>query len=321
MVPVFRFHDLLDNHSPSYVGEAGVGIRSHIARAIRDADVVLALGIRFGEMTTDAYTLFAMPDADQRIIHVHPSDGELGKVVQASLPIQANASAFAEALRGSALRPSTSRSEWCSMLRAAHAAALVAPKQPGPLDMGEIMRWLQANLPEDVIITNGAGNFSIWPNKHFSYGRAARLLGPQSGSMGYGLPAAIAAKVAHPDRMVVCFAGDGDIQMNLQELGMAMQHEAQPIVLVLNNGMYGTIRMHQERTFPERVSGTAIANPDYVQLAMAYGFYAERVIATEDFARAFERATASTSGALLELIIPPEQLAPGLSIDDARAGR
>lgn len=184
--------------------------------------------------------------------------------------------------------------------------------------MGEIMVWLQERLPADVIITNGAGNFSAWPNKHFSYGTEARLLAPQSGSMGYGLPAAVAAKVAYPERMVICFAGDGDIQMNIQELGTAMQAGAQPIVLVLNNGMYGTIRMHQERDFPARVSGTEIINPDYVQLAQAYGFHAERVQATDEFAAAFDRAAASATGGLLELIVPKNMLTPGMSIEQMR---
>ena len=318
MASAFRFHDLIDNDSSCYVGDAGVGMLSHVRRAITDADVILAVGIRFGEMVTDAWTLFDLPNPTQTIVHIHASDRELGKVVQANLPIHASPGAFLAELGGATLRPSSSRSEWRAGLRSARLASLPAPTQPGPLDMAAIMTWLQDRVPNDVIFTNGAGNFSIWPNKHFSFGPGMRLLAPQSGSMGYGLPAAIAAKLADPKRMVVCWAGDGDLQMNVQELGTAMQEGAQPIVLVLNNGMYGTIRMHQERTFPGRISGTEIANPDFVTLAKAYGFHAERVESTDEFAAAFDRAAASPTGALLELMVPSEMLAPTLSIDEAR---
>ena len=316
---VFRFHDLIDNHSPVYVGDAGVGMQRHVKRLITEADVIVAIGIRFGEMATGAYTLFSIPDPEQTIIHVHPSDRELGKIIQASVPVHASPNTFCAGLADVTLEPSSVRRQWCADARADREAAVVPPPQPGELDMTAVMRWLQDRLPADVIITNGAGNFAIWPNKHFSFGEEARLLAPQSGSMGYGLPAAIAARVAEPDRVVLCFAGDGDIQMNIQELGTAMQEDAQPIVLVLNNGMYGTIRMHQEREFPTRVSGTDIANPDYVMLAQAYGFHGERIESTDQFPDAFERALSSTTGALLELIVPPEMLSPTLSIDQARS--
>ena len=314
----FRFNDLLDNNSASYVGEAGVAMRPHVADAITSADLVIGLGVRFGEMTTDAYRLFDLPDAAQEIIHVHPADRELGKVVQADVPIQAHASACAEALAEVVLTASASRSSWCDGLRQAHLEALVPPTQPGALDMSAVMAWLQESLPEDVIITNGAGNFATWPNKYFSFGESARLLAPQSGSMGYGLPAAIAAKVAYPDRMVVFFTGDGDFHMTMQELGTATQVGAQPIVLIINNGMYGTIRMHQERSYPARVSGTEIINPDFAQLARSFGFHGERVTTTEEFAPAFTRAAASTSGAVLELVVSSEMLTPVMSILDAR---
>ncbi len=315
----FRFHDLIDNDSRCYIGDAGVAMQPQVRQAITDADVIVAIGIRFGEMVTDAWTLFDIPNPAQTVVHVHPSDRELGKVLQANLPIQAAPGVFVTELQGANLTPSQARRAWCAELRDQRMAHLVAPEQPGPLNMAAVTQWLQDHVPDDVIFTNGAGNFSIWPNKHFSFGEDMRLLAPQSGSMGYGLPAAVAAKIAEPNRMVVCWAGDGDLQMNLQELGTAMQADAQPIVLVLNNQMYGTIRMHQERTFPTRVSGTEIENPDYVQLAKAYGFHAERVTATDQFASAFERAAASTTGGLLELMIPPEMLSPTLSIDQARS--
>ena len=184
--------------------------------------------------------------------------------------------------------------------------------------MVAVTSWLRETLPDDVILTNGAGNFTVWPNKFFKFGPNARLLAPQSGAMGYGIPAAIAAKVAHPDRTVVCFAGDGDFQMNCQELGTAMQAGRQPIILILNNGIYGTIRAHQERNYPARVSGTSLMNPAFVQLAQSYGFYAERVTATADFAAAFGRALQSKSGAVLELIISPEAITPRQTLTQMR---
>jgi acetolactate synthase-1/2/3 large subunit len=181
------------------------------------------------------------------------------------------------------------------------------------------MEHVRDVLPEDAILTNGAGNFTVWPNKFFKFGKKSRLLAPQSGAMGYGLPAAVAAKVAFPERTVVCFAGDGDFQMNCQELATAKQAGAQPIVLILNNGIYGTIRAHQERNYPGRVSGTTMDNPDFVALAKAYGFHAERVERTEDFPAAFARARASRSGAVLDLDISPEALTPRQTLSQMRA--
>ena len=318
VVTVFRYHDLFDNTSTCYVGDASVGMLPHVREAITEADLILAVGGRFGEIATEGFTLFDMPDTAQTIVHVHPSDRELGKVVQADIPVHSAPGPFLEMLGSATIPPDAIRREWWARWSVRQRDSLIAPPQPGPLDMGDIMLWLQGRLPNDVIITNGAGNFAAWPNKHFSYGPNARLLAPQSGSMGYGLPAAVAAKVAYPERMVVCFAGDGDIQMNIQELGTAMQAGAQPIVLVLNNGMYGTIRMHQERDFPARVSGTEIVNPDYVQLAQAYGFHAERVETTDALIDAFDRAAASETGGLLELIVPRDMLTPRMSIDQMR---
>jgi acetolactate synthase-1/2/3 large subunit len=184
--------------------------------------------------------------------------------------------------------------------------------------MGQVSAYLRKVLPEDVIVTNGAGNFTVWPNKFILYGPKARLLAPQCGAMGYGVPAAIAAKLAHPERLVLCFAGDGDFQMNCTELATAAQAGAQPIILILNNGIYGTIRAHQERHYPTRVSGTTMANPDFAALARAYGFHGERVERTEDFAAAFARATASGTGAVLDLVISPEALTPRVTLSQMR---
>ena len=269
-----------------FAGEAGVGMPAHVKRLMRDADVILAVNVRFGEMTTDAYTLLSVPIPTQKLIHVHASDREIGKIYVPTIGIQAGPNAFATALTP----VSGAWSNWRRTARADYEASFDCPPQPSPVDMAAVISWLRDRLPDDVILTNGAGNFTVWPNKFFKFGPQARLLAPQSGAMGYGLPAAIAAKVACPARTVVCFAGDGDFQMNLPELGTAMQAGAQPIVLILNNGIYGTIRAHQERNYPARVSGTVLENPDFVALARAYGYHAERVQGTDDFAASFERS-------------------------------
>lgn len=300
---VFRSQDLIDNTSASFIGEAGVAMSDGVASMISNADVLLALGIRFGEVATKGFSLVGIPDPAAEVIHVHPSPDELGKVVQASLPIVANPSTFCEALNGAALTPSPSRRAFCESGRATYLDMVRSPPSTSPVDMATVMEILRDGLPADAIITNGAGNFTRWPNRYYSFGANARLLGPQSGSMGYGLPAAIAARLADPGRVVVCFAGDGDFQMTIQELGTAMQHGAQPIVIVVNNASYGTIRMHQEREFPGRVSGTEIKNPDLVQVARAYGFEAVRVEETSGFAPALQRSMASRSGALIELMV------------------
>lgn len=314
VVAAFRYQDQFDNFSPVYVGEAGVGMPAHVKALVRDADVILAINVRFGEMTTDGYTLLDVPVPVQKLIHVHASDREIGKIYQPTLGIQAGPNAFAAAL-------SPVRGGWAGWRaegRAAWEAAFDAPVQPSPVDMVIATAHLREVLPTDAILTNGAGNFTVWPNKFYKFGPKARLLAPQSGAMGYGLPAAIAAKVAHPGRTVVCFAGDGDFQMNCQELATSVQAGAQPIVLLLNNGIYGTIRAHQERSYPGRVSGTTMVNPDFVMLARAYGYHAERVERTEDFPAAFARALASGSGALLDLNISPEALTPRQTLSQMR---
>lgn len=314
VVAAFRFQDQFDNHSPVYAGEAGVGMPAQVKRLIREADVILAVNVRFGEMTTDGYTLLSVPVPEQTLIHVHGSDREIGKVYQPALGIQAGPNAFA-----AALRPVTGGwAAWRAQARAEWEAGFDLGPQPSPVDMGLVTAHLREILPEDAILTNGAGNFTVWPNKFYKFGPKARLLAPQSGAMGYGVPAAVAAKVAYPERTVVCFAGDGDFQMNCQELGTAMQAGAQPIVLILNNGIYGTIRAHQERSYPARVSGTTLENPDFVMLAKSYGFYAERVERTGDFPAAFARALASRTGAVLDLNISPEALTPRQTLSQMR---
>ncbi|WP_082549681.1 thiamine pyrophosphate-dependent enzyme [Mesorhizobium sp. Root552] len=313
-VAAFRYQDQFDNHSPVFVGEAGVGMLPHVKALIRDADVILAINVRFGELTTDGYTLLSIPQPRQKLVHVHISDREIGKIYSPTLGVHAGPNSFAQSLAP----VQGAWSSWRAEARTAYENSFDAPVQPGLVDMVAVTAHLRNVVPDDVIVTNGAGNFTVWPNKFFKFGPKSRLLAPQSGAMGYGLPAAIAAKATYPERTVICFAGDGDFQMNCQELGTAMQAGAQPIILILNNGIYGTIRAHQERNYPARVSGTSLQNPDFVGLAKSYGFHAERVETTAAFASAFGRALASKTGAVLELIISPEALTPRQTLTQMR---
>ncbi|KAA0912331.1 thiamine pyrophosphate-binding protein [Aquicoccus porphyridii] len=316
VVTAFRFADRFDNHSPVFCGEAGVGMVPSVKRLIGEADVILAINNRFGENSTDGYTLLDVPIPKQRLIHVHGAESELGKVYQPALGIQAGHDAFAKALAEVPVKGDWGA--WRQEGRAAYEAAFDLQDQPSPVDMGKVMAHLRAVLPEDAIVTNGAGNFAIWPGKFIKYGPAMRHIAPQSGAMGYGVPAAIAAKIAHPGREVVCFTGDGDFQMNCQELASAAQAGAQPIILILNNGIYGTIRAHQEQHYPARVSGTTMVSPDFAALARAYGFHGERVETTGDFAAAYERARAAKGGAVLDLAISEEALTPRVTLSQMR---
>jgi acetolactate synthase-1/2/3 large subunit len=312
----FRFQDLIDNKSECYIGDAGVGMSPALQGTIKAADVILAIGVRFGEMTTGAYSLLSVPHAGCRLIHVHPSADELGKIYSPELPINSGPNLTMQAL--SRLELDVAWDSWLTECRQQYLNGFDAPKQQGPVDMAAVTRWLRDQLPHDAIITNGAGNFASWPNKYIRYSGKQRLLAPQSGAMGYGLPAAIAAKVVRPEATVVCFCGDGDFQMNCQELGTAMQQQAQPIVLILNNSSYSTIRMHQERHYPNRVSGTDLSNPDFVALAKAYGFHAECVNSSDDFPAAYARSLQSSTGAVIELITSVEAITPGKTLDQVR---
>ncbi len=317
VVSVFRYIDQFDNGSPCFCGEAGVGMTPAVRKLITEADVILAVNNRFGENSTDGWTLLDVPHPRQRVIHVHASDLELGKIYQPALGLHCSHNAFAQAMAAEPVRGNWA--DWRRAAKAAWEAGFDLGDLPSPVDMGKVTAHLQKVLPDDVIVTNGAGNFTVWPNKFFRYGPDARLLAPQSGAMGYGVPAAIAAKLAYPGRKVVCFAGDGDFQMTSQELATAAQIGAQPIILILNNGMYGTIRAHQERHYPTRVSGTDMTvNPDFVALAKAYGFHAEKVETTDQFAEAFARALASDTGAVLDLAISAEALTPRVTLSQMR---
>ena len=318
VLTVFRFQDLMDSASPSCAGDAGLGKLDHVRRLMAESDLVLALGLRFGENTTDGYTLFGVPKMAPVLIHVHASDAELNKVHTADLPIHAAPGPMLAALRDLRLAGSERWARRTAEARACFEARNALPEPPGTLDMRAVMAHLEAVLPEDAIVTNGAGNFAIWPNKHFGFRARQRLVAPQSGAMGYGLPAGIAARVACPERCVVTFAGDGDLQMVVGELGTAKQAGACPVILLVNNASYGTIRMHQEKHYPGRVVFTDIENPDFVALARAYGLFGARVTHTADFAAAFELAMAS-GGGIVELVVPVEAITPRQTIAGMRA--
>jgi len=315
----FRRQDRFDNGHPCYAGDVGIGVNPKLGQRIKEADLLIALGSRLGEMTTGGYTLLEIPKPKQPLVHVHPDPEELGRVYQPTLAINATPRAFARA--AAALAPIASP-VWAAATAAAHGeyhAWRKPTRSPGEIQMAEIMLWLETQLPADAIVTNGAGNFATWVHRFHQYRRFGTQLAPTSGSMGYGFPAALAAKIVHPDRTVLCVAGDGDFLMTGQELATAVQRRLGVIVLILNNGMYGTIRMHQERHHPGRVIGTDLHNPDFAALARAYGAYGEIIARTAEFAPAFQRAQAAGGPAILELRIDPEALTIRQSLSEIRA--
>ena len=314
----FRCQDLFDNRSPSYAGDVGIGINPRLAQRVKEADVLLVVGARLGEMTTGGYSLLEVPVPRQKLIHVHAGAEELGRVYQAALPINSGYPQFVEAL--SALRLDGGR--WRERTRAARNEyeAWTEPQPiPGRLQYAEVIKWLDRELPEDAIVSGGAGNFSGWVHRYFRYKGFRTQLGATNGSMGYGLPGAVAAKLAAPERTVVAVCGDGDFLMNGQELATASQYGAAVIALVVNNGMYGTIRMHQEREYPERISGTELKNPDFAAYARAFGGHGELVEETAQFAPAFERARASGKPAIIELRIDPDAITTSTTLSKIRA--
>ncbi len=307
----FRRQDIVDNRRTCFVGDLGTGASPALVARVRQSDLLLAVGARIGEITSQSYSLLDIPDPGKVLIHVHPAAEELGRVFRPSLAIQSGMPEFAAA---AALEPvpvpvPVKRwSGWRADVRGEYEAGLLPSPAAsgGALDLGQVMGWLRQRLPDDAIITSDAGNFSGWPNRFLQYRRPGRQLGPTSGAMGYGVPAAVAAKLVHPERLVVGFCGDGGFTMTGQELAISLAEGVGPIILLFNNAMYGTIRMHQERRFPGRVVGTALKNPDFVALARAYGAYAAKVVRTADFAPAFEEAAAAKRAAVIELAIDPE---------------
>ncbi|WP_024302497.1 thiamine pyrophosphate-binding protein [Pseudogulbenkiania sp. MAI-1] len=309
----FRRQDLFDNADPHYAGHLGFGLSPQLAERVRGADLILAIGTRLGEVSSNGYTLIANPQPAQTLIHVHASPEELGRVYHAHLPINAGMRAFATALAELAPVDGTSWRQWTHDAHAEYLAfstpPAASPEHAG-VDMGKVMTHLREVLPEDAIVSNGAGNYAVWVHRFYRYRRPATELAPTNGAMGYGLPAAIAAKLRYPERQVVCFAGDGCFMMYPQELATARQFGAAVVVIVVNNGMYGTIRMHQEREYPARPFATDLLNPDFVALAHACGAHAELVERSEDFPAAFARATQAGRPALIELKVDPRQITP-----------
>ena len=315
----FRCQDYFDNRHANYVGHVGIGPDKVLAEAVRSADVLLAIGARLGEMTTSGYTLVESPSPKQKLVHVHPSADELGRVFRAELPICSSPGAFIDALTRLELPRNPAWAEHCKALRGRFVASRKPDPTPGSLRLEQVILNLEDMLPEDAIIANGAGNYAGFLARYYLYKEYRTQLGPTCGAMGYGLPAAIAAKLVDPARTVVALAGDGCFLMNGQELATAVQYGANVIVLVCNNGMYGTIRMHQERTYPGRVIGTTLVNPDFAALAKSYGAYGETVTETEQFRGSFQRALDSGLPAVLDLKVDPEALTSRQTLAQVRA--
>ncbi|WP_417685630.1 thiamine pyrophosphate-binding protein [Roseibium sp.] len=316
----FRRQMLFDNLHPNYAGDVGIGINPKLAERIKSSDLILLVGGRMSEMPSQSYTLLDIPQPAQPLVHIHPDVDELGRVYRAALSINASPTAFCKAAEG--LQPPTELKNE-GRARQAHEDYLAwsgaRPQVPGALQMSGVMDWIEANVAEDAVFTNGAGNYATWVHRFHRFRKYGTQAAPTSGSMGYGLPAAVAAKLAFPDREVICFAGDGCLQMTMQEFGTACQEGANIIVVAVDNGMFGTIRMHQEREYPGRPSGTKLVNPDFAAFARAYGAHAETVEDTDAFGPAFERARASGKPALLHLKLDPEAITPANSLSQIRA--
>lgn len=307
----FRAQDRMDNRHPLYIGHLGIGPDPKLAARVREADLLLVIGARLGEATTSGYTLPIAPKVPQRLVHIYPDASELGRVYHPDLPIVSSMGPFASAVRSLPVKGGVQRKAWAASARADYETFIKPTTIPGNVQYGEIVQSLRAKLPDDTIITNGAGNYAIWVHRFWQYRRYRTQLAPTSGSMGYGLPAAVAAKLAYPDKPVIAFAGDGCFQMTGQEFATAVQYKLPIIVVVVDNGLYGTIRMHQEREFPGRPSGTSLVNPDFAALARAYGGHGETVAKTEEFLPAYERAASSGKPAIIHVKLDSKAVTPG----------
>ncbi|RON29878.1 thiamine pyrophosphate-binding protein [Pseudomonas brassicacearum] len=314
----FRCQDLFDNRHPNYVGDLGFAASAQLSSAVKNADLLLVVGSRMGEVSTGGYAALDIPVPKQTLIHVHQGIEELGRVYQPELAINSSMSTFAKSAAKLPAVSSQIKSEWTRTLNKNYCENLQHSPSPGDVQMADIIEWLNRSLPDDAILTNGAGNYAVWLQRFYQFRQYRTQLGPTNGSMGYGVPAAVAAKLTCPDRVVVSFSGDGCFLMNGQEIATAAQYGANVIFIVINNGMYGTIRMHQERNYPGRVSGTELRNPDFAALAQAYGLHGEVVTATSKFAPAFERCLGMSRPSLIEVRVDPEALTPRLSLTQIR---
>ena len=305
----FRFQDTFDNHHALYAGDVGIGINPKLAARIKDSDLILAIGPRLGEMTTGGYTLLEAPRPKQKLVHIHSSAEELNRVYQADLAINAGMSAAAHSLEALQAPATLPWQDWAQACHADYLANMTPQSLPGHIDMPAIVATLQQHLPADAVLTNGAGNFASWVHRfyqHYGLARGCKTqLAPTNGAMGYGVPAGIGAAIC-TGRVVFTIAGDGDFLMNGQELATAVQYGAKTIIVLLNNGMFGTIRMHQEREFPEHVSGSQLSNPDFAALARAYGYAGVRITRTDEFEGELLAALARPQGTLIEVMLEPE---------------
>ncbi len=321
VAPAFRYQDYFDNRHRCYVGCVGIGIDAALAAAVKDADLLIVVGARLGEMTTSGYTLIGIPNPASFLAHIHPSADELGSVYRPDLPIAASARAFADALGSLAPPAKIAWSGRRAELRASYEQSLAPIALPGGVQFAQVIRTVSELLPEDGLVTNGAGNFAAFVHRYFQYKGFRTGVAPTSGSMGYGLPAAIAAKLAHPTRAVVSVQGDGDFLMTGQELATAVQYGLPIVTIIANNGMYGTIRMHQEREYPRRVVGTTLVNPDFAAYARSFGADGYTIDTTAAFAPAFREALAGSKPAVIELKIDPEALSVRKTLTEVREGR
>ena len=314
----FRRGHLFDQTHPCYAGDLGIGPNPKLLERIKSSDLVIAIGGRLGELPSQRYTLFDIPRPQMPFVHVHPGAEELGRVYSPSLAINATPAAFTAALER--LTFARAPAGEAKAANADYRAWTEKPtEQPGGVNFGAIMIWLRENLAPDAVICNGAGNYAAWIHRFFRFSRFGQQVAPVSGSMGYGVPAAVAMKRLHPERQVVCIAGDGDFLMNGQEFATAVQYDLPFTTIVFDNGMYGTIRMHQEREYPGRVSATELRNPDFQAYARAFGGFGISVERTEDFPAAFQQAEASGKPAIVRLVIDPESITPGTTLAKIRA--
>ena len=312
VICAFRNQDLMDTNSYAYVGDASFGKPEYIKELIKYSDLILAINIRFGEVVTDAWSLFDFPHPSQKIIHTHISESEINKVYHCHLGIVASPDSVVQGLKEANISKKIGKD--LERARSDFINSRKIPNTIGTLNVAEICSFLNINADEDAIFTNGAGNFAIWSGKYLNYSKEHRLLAPQAGAMGAGLPAAMAAKSIYPNRQVICFAGDGDFQMSVNELGTAMQEGLNPIILIHNNGSYGTIRMHQELRYPKKISGTNLKNPNFEFIAQAYDFKYFRVTNLNEFTSAFKKSQRSQSGIIIEMIADIRDISPGKSI-------
>ena len=311
----FRCQDYLDNRHPCYAGDVGIGPNPALAERVRNADVLLCLGPRLGEMTTSGYTLLVPPVLNQELVHVHPDPSEPGRVYRPSLSVAARAGEVIQQLDAATADVPTKANDRVSSAREAYEHWQQPEETPGALKMENVIQHLNEVLPADAIITNGAGNYASWLHRYYRYREWRTQLAPTSGSMGYGLPASISAKLERPDQEVICLAGDGCLQMSIQEFGTACQYGANIIVLVSNNGMYGTIRMHQQKNYPLRPSGTDTVNPDFAALARSYGGFGATVDSDSSFVQALAEARAANRPAIIDMKVSPQALSPRLTLE------